>query len=43
VTRQEDLKIVVLLVILVLNVYMPWGMTAYGRRKQREQRTVSQP
>ena len=44
---------VVLLVILVLNVYKPQGMTPYGwrkqreererRRKQHEQRTVSQP
>jgi membrane-bound metal-dependent hydrolase YbcI (DUF457 family) len=41
---------VVLLVILVLNVYKPQGMTRYGRRKQHEQRrrqqerrTVSQP
>jgi hypothetical protein len=29
----------VLLVILVLNVYKPQGMTRYGWRKQREQRT----
>jgi hypothetical protein len=41
---------VVLLVILVLNVYKPQGMTRYGQRKQHEQRrrqqerrTVSQP
>ncbi len=41
---------VVLLVILVLNVYKPRGMTRYGWRKQREQRRkqperrpVSQP
>ncbi len=34
---------VVLLVILVLNVYKPRGMTRYGWRKQDEQRTVSQP
>jgi len=34
---------VVLLVILVLNVYKPRGMTRYGWRKQHEQRTVSQP
>ncbi len=33
----------VLLVILVLNVYKPRGMTRYGWRKQHEQRTVSQP
>jgi hypothetical protein len=42
--------LVVLLVIQVLNVYKPRGMTPYGwrkqqeeRRKQHEQRTVSQP
>jgi hypothetical protein len=34
---------VVLLVILVLNVYKPRGMTRYGWRKQAERRTVSQP
>lgn len=34
---------VVLLVILVLNVYKPRGMTRYGWRKQDEQRRVSQP
>lgn len=40
----------VLLVVLVLNVYKPQGMTRYGwrkqqeeSRKQHEQRTVSQP
>ena len=33
--------LLVLLVIQVLNVYKPRGMTAYGWRKQREQRTVS--
>lgn len=30
---------VVLLVILMLNVYKPQGMTRYGRRMQQEQRT----
>jgi hypothetical protein len=30
----------VLLVIQVLNVYKPRGLTRYGRRKQREQRRV---
>jgi hypothetical protein len=42
--------LVVLLVIQVLNVYKPRGLTPYGWRKQREerrkqhkQRTVSQP
>jgi hypothetical protein len=33
---------VVLLVVLVLNVYKPQGMTRYGWRKQNEQRTASQ-
>ena len=33
---------VVLLVILVLNVYKPQGMTRYGLRRQREQRAPSQ-
>ena len=32
---------VVLLVILVLNVYKPQGMTPYGWRKQQEQRMLS--
>jgi hypothetical protein len=32
----------VLLVILVLNVYKPRGMTRYGWRKQQEQRRASQ-
>jgi len=31
---------VVLLVILVLNVYKPRGMTRYGRRQQEDQRAV---
>src|ERR671917_359995 len=34
---------VVLLVILVLNVYKPRGMTRYGWRKQQKEREVSQP
>jgi uncharacterized membrane protein len=34
---------VVLLVIVVLNVYKPRGMTRYGWRKQQEKRKVSQP
>jgi DMSO/TMAO reductase YedYZ heme-binding membrane subunit len=34
---------VVLLVILVLNVYKPRGMTRYGWRKQQEERKESQP
>ncbi len=33
--------LLVLLVIRVLNLYKPQGMTPYGWRKQREQRTVS--
>jgi hypothetical protein len=33
---------VVLLVILVLNVYKPRGMTPYGWRKEQEERKVSQ-
>jgi hypothetical protein len=35
--------LLVLLVNTTLSVYKPRGMTRYGRRKQREQRTVSQP
>jgi uncharacterized membrane protein len=35
--------LVVLLVIQVLNVYKPPGMTRYGRRKQHEQRRSLQP
>lgn len=35
---HPGLGLVVLLVITVLNVYKPRGMTRYGRRKQREQR-----
>lgn len=34
---------VVLLVILMLNVYKPRGMTRYGWRKQHERRKASQP
>jgi hypothetical protein len=37
------LALVVLLVATVLAVYKPRGMTAYGRRKQREERTVLVP
>ena len=32
-----------LLVATALSVYKPRGMTRYGRRKQHEQRTLSQP
>jgi len=35
------LALLVLLVATVLAVYKPRGMTAYGRRKQHEQRTAS--
>lgn len=34
--------LVVLLVVTVLNVYKPRGMTRFGRRKQRQQRTAPQ-
>ena len=35
--------LLVLLVVMVLNVYKPRGLTPYGWRKQLEQRTQSQP
>ncbi len=35
--------LLVLLVITVLNVYKPRGMTPYGQRKQHEERATSQP
>lgn len=35
--------LLLLLVAVTLSVYKPRGMTQYGRRKQHEQRTVSQP
>jgi hypothetical protein len=35
--------LLVWLVTTTLSVYKPPGMTRYGRRKQHEQRTVSQP
>jgi len=34
--------LLVLLAATTLSVYKPWGMTPYGRRKQHEQRKVSQ-
>jgi hypothetical protein len=40
---HPGLGLVVLLVIQVLNVYKPPGMTPYGWRKQQEQRAKSQP
>jgi hypothetical protein len=39
---HPGLGLVVLLVIQVLNVYKPQGMTGYGQRKQREQRALEQ-
>jgi hypothetical protein len=38
---KPGLGLVVLLVIQVLNVYKPHGMTPYGWRKQQEWRAVS--
>jgi hypothetical protein len=38
---HPGLGLVVLLVIQVLNVYKPQGMTRYGRRKQKEQLSAS--
>jgi hypothetical protein len=38
---HPGLGLVVLLVVQVLNLYKPPGMTRYGRRKQDEQRTAS--
>jgi hypothetical protein len=40
---HASLALVLLLVASVLAVYKPLGMTAYGRRKQGEQRQSSQP
>jgi hypothetical protein len=40
---HPSLGLLVLLVIAVLNVYKPRGLTPYGWRKQREQGTTSQP
>ena len=40
---HPGLGLVVLLVIQVLNVYKPRGLTRYGWRKQQEQLTVRQP
>lgn len=39
---HSGLGLLVLLVIQVLNVYKPTGMTPFGWRKQDEQRTVLQ-
>jgi hypothetical protein len=38
---HPGLGLVVLLVIQVMNVYKPQGMTRYGQRKQNEQRALS--
>jgi hypothetical protein len=35
--------LLVLLTVTALSVFKPWGMTAYGRRKQQERRQASQP
>jgi hypothetical protein len=35
--------LLILLVVQALNVFKPAGLTRYGWRKQREERTVSQP
>jgi len=40
---HPGIGLLVLLVITVLNVYKPRGLTPYGWRKQHEQRKVSQP
>ena len=40
---HSGLGLLVLLVIQVLNIYKPRGMTPYGWRKQYEQRTTAQP
>ncbi|HXV82444.1 MAG TPA: hypothetical protein VEG60_21465 [Candidatus Binatia bacterium] len=34
--------LLVLLAVTTLSVYKPWGMTAYGRRKDHERRKLSQ-
>ena len=41
--RAPSLAILLLLVAATLGVYKPWGLTRYGRRKQRERRSVEQP
>lgn len=40
---HAGLALLLLLVATVLAVYKPRGLTPYGRRKQHEERTVSQP
>jgi hypothetical protein len=39
---DAGLALLALLVVTTLGVYKPRGLTPYGRRKQREQRTMSQ-
>jgi IS4 transposase len=34
--RASGLGILILVVVTALSVYKPWGLTRYGRRKQRE-------
>ena len=40
---HSGLAVLALLVNTTLSIYKPKGMTKYGRRKQREQRTVCEP
>ena len=40
---HSGLAVLALLVNTTLSIYKPKGMTKYGRRKQREQRTVGEP
>jgi hypothetical protein len=40
---DAGLALLALLVATALGVYKPRGLTPYGRRKQQEERTVSQP
>ena len=40
---HSALAVLALLVNTTLSVYKPRGLTKYGRRKQREQRTVAEP
>jgi hypothetical protein len=39
---DASLAVLVLLGATILSVYKPWGLTRYGRRKQRERRRVQQ-
>jgi len=40
--RKSALAIVLLLGITVLGIYKPWGLTAYGLRKQQDRRGVEE-